>query len=176
MDKNDFWRCIDQTLNSENSYHELKHYLCERSLDEIVCFKNILLGKLFEAYTFPLLAANLVISSYVSDDGFESFRGWLISRGSNKFLNAINDPETIADWLDESDVNDVDTGEDFLCIADEAYIQVGGNDEDFYKKLTFPSEPEISMCWPENKLGYQKQYPKLVAKFWNQEQIEDLHP
>lgn len=175
MDNSEFWKHIDQASKSGDFHAELKGSLCVLGLSEIISFKNILLVKLGEANTFPLLAANFVISSYVSDDGFESFRAWLISCGSNKFLTAISDPETISEWLDEIDVDDLGAGDDLLFVADEAYVELGGNEEDFHKKIIFPNEPEIDECWPEDKVEFQKQYPKLVTKFWNQERIEDLH-
>ena len=170
-----FWKCIDQASSSGDFDNHLKKNLCDLGFDEIISFKNILLQKLVEAYIFPLLAANFVISSYVSDDGFKEFRAWLVSKGQQVFQNAINNPETIADWLDENEVDDI-RGAEFLYIADEAYTELGGNEDNFYKKVQFPLEPNMNMAWPENKKEFQLQYPKLVAKFWNQQRIEDLHP
>lgn len=175
MDNNEFWRHIDQASKSKDFHAELKSSLCAVGLSEIISFKNILLAKLVEANTLPLLVANFVISSYVSDDGFESFRAWLMSCGSNKFLAAISDPETISEWLDEIDIDDLGAGDDLLYVPDEAYVELGGNEKDFLKKIIFPSEPEVQVCWPEDKIEFQKQYPRLVTKFWNQERIEDLH-
>lgn len=174
MNEKQFWKHIEQASNNKDYYDHLKSTLCGLSLDEIISFKNILLQKLVEAYAFPLLAANFVISSYVSDDGFKEFRAWLVSKGSIKFLNAINDPETIADWLDKDEVDEIE-GEELLYIADEAYMEIGGNEDEFYNKVSHPSEPDISMKWPENKSEFQRQYPKLVAKLWNQKHIQDLH-
>lgn len=174
MNDSQFWKYIDQALGSDNFVDNLKRMLCDLGADEVISFKNILLQKLVDAYVFPLLAANFVISSYVSDDGFKAFRAWLVSKGKSTFEKAINNPESIADWLGKDEVDEID-GEEFLFLADEAYAELGGDEDDFYKKVHFPSDPDISMTWPDNKAEYQRQYPKLVAKFWNQQRIQDLH-
>ena len=174
MNDSQFWKYIDQASGSEDFADHLKNTLCNLGADEIISFKNILLQKLVDAYVFPLLAANFIISSYVSDDGFKEFRAWLVSKGQLDFQNAIYDPETIADWLERDEVDEIE-GEEFLYLADEAYAELGGDENDFYKNVHFPSGSDISMTWPDNKAEYQRQYPKLVDKFWNQQRIEDMH-
>lgn len=174
MNETQFWKCIDQALGGDNFSDDLRNVLSNMGLDEVISFKNIFLQKLVDAYVFPLLAANFVISSYVSDDGFKDFRAWLVSKGKLNFQQAIDDPETIADWLDKEEVDEIeDNG--ILSIADEVYAELGGEEDDFYKKISFPSEPDINMPWPENKSEFQRQYPKLVAKYWNQQRIQELH-
>ena len=83
-------------------------------------------------------------------------------------------PETIADWLSEVEADEID-GQEILYVADEAYLELGGKEEEFYKSIIFPPEPNIDMPWPEDKNEFQLKYPKLVAKFWNQERIKELH-
>ncbi len=174
MKESQFWECIDQASASDDFADSLRNVLHDLDLEEIISFKNIFLKKLVEAYVFPLLAANFVISSYVSDDGFEEFRAWLVSKGKLSFQNAVDSPETIADWLEKEEVDEVE-GHKLLNIADEVYAELGGEEEEFYKSVIFPPEPDINMTWPENKSEFQLEYPKLVAKFWNQQKIQELH-
>ncbi len=175
MNESKFWMYINQSCESGNSNEFLKEMLYGKSPEEIVSFKNILLQKLVDSYVFPLLTANFVISSYVSDDGFKEFRAWLISKGKSKFLKAIDDPETIADWLEKNEVDEID-GEDFLYLADEIYAELVGDEKAFYQKLSFTPDPDISMEWPESKAAYERRFPRLVAKYWNQQRIEEMHP
>ena len=168
-----FWKLIEESSCKENFNENIKRSLFSLGLEEIVSFKNILLKKSAQAYSFPLLAANFVISSYVSDDGFEVFRAWLVSNGSSKFFDAINNPETISSWLDKDEVEKIES-DTFYYVADEAYIESGGAD-DFHDKLIYPPEPDIDMDWPENKAEFEKLYPALVTKFWNQKRIKELH-
>src|SRR5687768_2366359 len=120
MNEQQFWNIIDLHLSNDESYENFKDNLCQLGKDEIISFKRILMEKLVQSYTFPLLAANFIISSYVSDDGFKEFRAWLISKGESKFLNAVRDPETIASWLKKDDANELD-GEFMLVVTDKAY-------------------------------------------------------
>lgn len=174
MNEQQFWNLIDLHLNDCESYEDLKKNLCQLGKDEIISFKSILMGKLVQSCSFPLLAANFVISSYVSDDGFKEFRAWLISKGENRFLDAVNNPETIASWLKRDDVDAI-TGEALLVVADDAYEVAGGDLNDFMGKVGRHPDPKINMDWPENKAEYENRYPILVKHFWNQNQIRELH-
>jgi hypothetical protein len=174
MNEEYFWVSIDKASKDDEFYESLKEILCGMTLSEIISFENILQIKMTEAYVFPLLEANFVISSYVSDDGFKDFRAWLISRGRARFYAALNDVETIADWLDKDLVDQAE--EDALRgIAEEAYILSGGEDSDFHRQIRYQPEPPMIQEWPENKADFRKKYPRLVEKYWNQQRIKDLH-
>lgn len=172
MNEEQFWLCIERASDSDDFLGNLRGSLSGQKPEDVIMFKNILLEKMVEAYIFPLLEANFVISSYVSDDGFKEFRAWLVSKGLSKFSSAIDSPETIADWLSVDEVEGIDGG-GFYYLADEVYEEISG--EEIYSKVTCPAEPNIAMDWPGSKSEYQQRYPKLVAKFWNYERIRELH-
>lgn len=174
MNEMQFWEYIDKASDENDFSDALGDILYGLDLDDIISFKNIFLKKLSDSYIFPLLAANFVISSYVSDDGFKKFRAWLVSKGNSIFQNAIDNPETIAEWLHNDEVDEIE-GNEILYIADRVYIELGGKESRFYNKISFPLEPDMNIEWPENKDEFKRQYPKLVARFWNQERIEELH-
>ena len=141
--------------------------------DDIIAFENIFRRKLVTAYTFPLLMANFVIQSYVSDDVFEDFRAWLVTQGRERFELALANPESICDWLNRENVDDID-GETMLLLSQTAYEQYGDEDE-FFSRIEYLPEPEIKQDWPEDKAGFRNKYPRLVDQFWNQERIRELH-
>ena len=174
MNEKQFWQHIEESANSDDFFESLKTKLCSQGLAEITSFENHLLSKLVEAYKFPLLSANFVISSYVSDEGFKDFRAWLISQGETKFNDALNNPESIVNWLSKEDIELID-GEELIIAAEESYLELGGDEEDFFNSLNYPKEPDIEMNWPENKEEFEKFYPLLVRKFWDQEKIEEMH-
>jgi len=174
MDDSQFWKIIHEASRNDDFISQLTNSLCDLGFDEIVSFKNILQKKLASAYYFPLLSANFVISSYVSDDGFEGFRAWLLSKGQAAFENAIENPETIADWLEKSKVDQID-GEAFLSVAENAYTELGGNERDFYKDIEFQPMPDMTFAWPASKTEYQREYSKLVDKYWNHQRIKEMH-
>jgi hypothetical protein len=120
-----------------------------------------------------LLAANFIIQSYVSDDVFEDFRAWLVSHGRERFEAAVSDPESICDWLERSEVDDI-RGETMLLVAQRAY-EAHGDEEEFAARIVHPRTPKLKQDWPENADGYRKRWPRLVEKFWNLERIRELH-
>ena len=61
-------------------------------------FHNILYAYEDLAYKYGLWDAASVIKEYgCSDDGFIDFRAWLIAQGKDVYLNALKDPDTLAD-------------------------------------------------------------------------------
>src|SRR5262249_6772329 len=56
-----------------------------------------------QAYTWDLWGAAYVIGGGCGNDGFEDFRGWLISKGPAAYENAPKDPEALGSILHEDD-------------------------------------------------------------------------
>lgn len=173
MKEDRFWKLIAEARLKDDFLVALAARLEDLTADEIVGFQNTLQRQLARAYKFPLLAANFIIQSYVSDDVFEDFRAWLVSQGRERFEAAVSDPQSICDWLKRSEVDGID-GEAMLLAAQRAYEQYG-DDEEFSARLVYPRQPKMKQDWPENAEGYKKRWPRLVDKFWNLERIRKLH-
>jgi hypothetical protein len=181
MTEERFWGLIEEGRCARNICSALTAALKRLSAKEIIAFENMFRRKLADAYLFPVLAANFIIESYVSDDVFESFRAWLVSQGRQRFEAALADPESICDWLERKGVwskagdNAVDRqGEQMLFVAQNAYARYG-DEEDFADQTTYPRKPALKVRWPEGKAGFRKRWPRLVDKFWNQALIKELH-
>lgn len=54
-------------------------------------------GPAGESYRAPLWAAAYLINGGCSDDGFDYFRGWLLTQGEAVFTAALADPDSLAD-------------------------------------------------------------------------------
>lgn len=175
MNELQFWTIIDNAQSHADPLASIKSELSRLERSDIIRFHEILAQKIAGACTFPLLAANFVIESYVSDDGFRAFRAWLVAQGSAKYNCAIADPESIADWLDKNAVDEID-GDVMEFIACEAYDEKYGSYQELLKRARIESDPPLIEDWPPNKSEYQKKFPKLVAKFWNKDRIRELHP
>lgn len=50
-----------------------------------------------ESYRWDLWAAAYLINGGASDDGFEYFRGWLMTQGRQVFEQTVEDPDSLAD-------------------------------------------------------------------------------
>jgi hypothetical protein len=113
------------------------------------------------AYTWDLWAAAYVINGGCSDDGFEYFRAWLISRGSDTFEKALADPDSLASLRglepDECEL------ESLLYVAAEAYEEAAESELP-ESKVKRPSKP-AGKRWSEEGDDLAKRVPKLWKKF-----------
>src|SRR5262245_50822814 len=96
-----FWRIVDEVAKSGNDPDDhlqaLRQSLSGLSLDEIIAFEIKFRRLLNNAYTWDLWGAAYVIHSGCSDDGFEYFRRWLVSRGREAYEAAISNADSLAD-------------------------------------------------------------------------------
>src|SRR5262245_14250980 len=111
-----FWKLVEAARRADDFVLALSSVLEKLPADEIIGFQTTLHQYLARAYRFPLLAANFIIQSYVSDDVFEDFRAWLVSQGRERYVAAVADPESICDWLERSAVDGID-GQSVLLAA-----------------------------------------------------------
>ena len=103
MSKDAFWALIQeaktacgQDMDTMEEY--LRGALVSMGPAAARDFHNILHAYEDLAYKYGLWDAASVIKEYgCSDDGFIDFRAWLIAQGQDVYLNALKDPDTLAD-------------------------------------------------------------------------------
>src|SRR5262249_60057219 len=122
-----------------------------------VSFAGHLETQLIRAYSWDLWGAAFIINGGCSDDGFEYFRGWLILQGRKTFDDALRDPETLAEVVDEPDVE----CEDILYAPLQAFKAVTGSDLPRSGQL-HPKEPS-GQPWREEDLDAR--FPRLTGAF-----------
>lgn len=123
MDTKLFWQVIDTardaTSNLEDMYDSLLENLSTLSVGDIILWGKIFTEYHTVSYKNKLWAAAYIMNGGCSDDGFDYFRGWLISQGQDMYLNALRNPDSLAK-IDSS--KDEFEFEDMLSIASEAYF------------------------------------------------------
>lgn len=103
MNKETFWKIIDEvnaSVDSNDKEAVLKktaEKLMEYEPGEINEWENILDFYHDLAKREKLWAACAAIGDHYTDDGFEYFRAWLISKGHDVYMNALQDPDTLAE-------------------------------------------------------------------------------
>ncbi|MEV0092477.1 DUF4240 domain-containing protein [Streptomyces sp. NPDC050738] len=104
MEKKQFWALVDEartqvadTEDGEAVASHITSLLALRPPLEIVAAQRIIWDLMAESYQAPLWAAAYVMNGGCSDDGFDYFRGWLISQGRMTFELAVTAPDTLAD-------------------------------------------------------------------------------
>ncbi|NUR98670.1 MAG: DUF4240 domain-containing protein, partial [Kribbellaceae bacterium] len=89
MDKDGFWGLVeearatvdDTVADPDGVADALTKVLGTASAEEIVGFGTELARLQVESYRWDLWAAAYLINSGASEDGFDSFRGWLLAQG-----------------------------------------------------------------------------------------------
>ena len=140
-------------------------------LEEIISFEVALRRYLNEAYTCDLWGAADVIHGGCSDDGFEYFRCWLVSRGRRVYEAALADPDSLAQQDVRPGPWNVWEFEQIYYVAKEVFTEKGGEGD-----VRDHSEPEAGMGgpgptgerFPENEEQFARRYPKLWQRFGTQ--------
>src|SRR5215510_4463138 len=95
-----FWQIIERAAASDhdpNAHTEaLRIALRELPLEEVIAFEAAFRRYLNQAYTWDLWGAAYVVHGGCSDDGFEYFRRWLVTRGRDVYERALADPDSLA--------------------------------------------------------------------------------
>jgi hypothetical protein len=164
-----FWKLIDTAAKKAKSDSEqfmelISESLSELTPEDLIAFKQFQNEEMDRAYTWDLWGAAYIINGGASDDGFEYFRAWLMSRGSEAWEAALKDADSLASLKnvpqDECEL------EEFLYASVDAYEQQTG--DNLYDKLPTgketPNHP-AGERWDEDGDDLAERFPKLWKKF-----------
>lgn len=161
MNHNEFWKIIEKSKQGAESEDEqaeqLESILLELPSSEIQSFDYIFNELRYSAYRWDIWGVAYILCGGCSDDSFDYFRAWLISRGQEFFEDAMKDAESIADKVTEDDFPEAEL---LMYAAGKAYESKTGNyipDHD----LEHPKEPAGSE-WEEDKLPTL--FPRAASK------------
>src|SRR5579863_4807097 len=95
-----FWEIIERAARSDDDpvahIDALRAGLRGLTAEEIKSFEVAFRRYLNKAYTWNLWGAAYVIHGGCSDDGFEYFRRWLVSKGQDIYEATLTDPDSLA--------------------------------------------------------------------------------
>ena len=128
--------------------------------EEIRAFYDHIQERRAESYRWDIWAVAYIINGGCSDDGFEYFRGWLITQGRDYFEAAMAQAERAADKTDPG--RDDYECEDILRVGLDLYEELTGQPMPD-SQVAFPSEP-IGTPWEEDSL--EKLYPELCKRYY----------
>ncbi|KZE36390.1 molybdenum metabolism regulator [Bhargavaea cecembensis] len=176
MDKKTFWALIEESGKYDEQAEWLIEQLSQKSLEEALEFEFIMQSFMNESYQSRLWGAAYVLMGGCSDDTFDYFRGWLIGQGEEVYHKVINDPEYLAEYIDEDNLDDegYPQNEDLISVGSDAYtfIKTGDtewDDESFDELLDklrekgLNLEPDIELDWEEEDL--EGMFPALWERF-----------
>jgi hypothetical protein len=156
MNKDIFWQMIDDARNSGDHWKEmlvpLQDALAELQPTEIVHWKIIMGEYVYLADKWKLTNAIQYINNGISDDGFHYFSAWLVAQGKETYLQALADPDSLADnkyvqaYIEEMNTFELApiSGyveslrfESFLNAPAVAYERIQGEHLTFYNQVCF---------------------------------------
>ena len=173
MDTVHFWKIIDRTAaheaDPERQMDALRSELEALSADEVLAFRNAFEAQLLRAYSWDLWAVAHIAHGSASDDGFEYFRRWMVSKGSTVFEHLIARPDDLPDMLVD-DLEGVLEFEEILYVTDEVWSEKTGQDAaDMPGEsglMTFGREPR-GEPFEEDPEHLERRAPKTWARFGN---------
>lgn len=177
MEEKDFWLLIEKSREHEDEQIEwLTEVLVQKGLEEVVGFELVFQELMNRSYTSRLWGAAYVLMDGCSDDAFDYFRGWLIGQGKEIFDKVLKDPEYLAEYIDDENLDEegFPLNEDLLTVGIDAYtfIQTGDIewDDHAHDELLEALEgrgiqpaPDLEFDWEEEDL--EEMYPNLWARF-----------
>ncbi|MCL2157448.1 MAG: DUF4240 domain-containing protein [Methanobrevibacter sp.] len=188
MNKNEFWELIQESFQegewaTDKQMEILTDKLANYSEEEILKFASIYQVYDKEAYKSKLWAAAYVMNGGCSDDCFDYFKGWLISRGEEPYLNALKDPDSLID-LDIAPDCDYFENEAMLSVPVYAFNKNTGTDDIniYFEKIreytldssetrdiidTIKFADDIDVDWDEdNAENLKSLVPRLYDEYW----------
>ena len=174
MSTKHFWKVIDETAKYESNPTQqmivLRSLLASLEPNEIKSFDMAFEREILRSYKWDLWGAAYVIQGGASDDSFEYFRRWLISKGQSFFETALSSPDELAEMLPANVACSLEF-EEIAYIAAEVWAMKTGTspydlESEFYDRppLTVDFEPE-GEPFLEDGAHLSGRYPKLWDRF-----------
>jgi hypothetical protein len=174
LDETMFWNIVEKSLKYSNQQDQEKFLINEiekLTPKEIIGFRLRTDKLLYDTYNSKMWCAGYIMNGGCSDDGFEYFRNWVISRGKVVYENAIQNPDTLISQKDNGE-EDMFEFESFWYVALEAFKKKTGKDlYDYIDYDNFKTRegnyPQFEFDWEEeNPESMKKLCPQLFEHFW----------
>ncbi|MDX2075831.1 MAG: DUF4240 domain-containing protein [bacterium] len=171
MDEAIFWELVEQSIQESGGDRDkqtdvLYDRLVALPVDDIIDFNDLLMTLLFKAYTVNLWMAVILVKGFCSNDGFEDFRRWLVSKGKDLFYRVVDNPDTLVlvhGNFDNDD--DYPSFEEFDYRIAKAAYETKTGEEEIPSKISipsYPSYPEIGK--PPNKQECLQLFPLIIER------------
>ncbi|MDV0444947.1 hypothetical protein MmiAt1_04970 [Methanimicrococcus sp. At1] len=172
MSEDKFWEIIELSKSDDpqDQLDNLIDLLSDMTADDILGFDYQLDKHLEKSYNPELWAAAYIVCGGCSDDGFDYFRAWLVSKGRDAYENALENPDSLIDVFKDMDETDFPENEEILYAALDAYDELTGK-EDFYEVLDSYDDGfeilEIELNWDEDDpKTLEAICPKLFERYY----------
>ena len=175
-----FWGYIKEEIDKGSEGFDLISNLTEKlsklTNEEIFSFVIIIDELMAKSYSSRLWCAAYLVNHGCSDDGFDYFRLWLISKGKEAFYDVVNNPDNLINYVHLVDSPEDELygefyeNEDFLYIAVDAYAKK--NNVESFENLYEIYLDEFDNY--KDKIKYEdSDYPHIKIT-WNEEEPDTM--
>ena len=175
MNEEQYWRIVEKSLNNSNDQDGQEAYLIKDlqtlSPSELIGFRLRTDKLLYDTYNSEMWCAAYTMNRGCSNDCFEYFRLWVISRGKETYQKAKENPDTLI--IEVAKGQDYYEFETFWYVALTAFEKKTGKalydyiDYDNHK-FSEGNYTNFEFKWQEEKPETMRAIcPQLYKKFWN---------
>jgi Protein of unknown function (DUF4240) len=175
LDEDLYWKLITDSLKKSEDQDEQEEHLVNKisklTSEEMIGFRLRTDKLLFDTYTSEMWCAGYIINGGCSDDGFEYFRNWVISRGKEVYYKAKENPDSLIEEIEKHEIEEDCDFEAFWYVALEAFNQRTG--KDLYEYIDYDNfktkegnYPHFDFNWKEEEPDTMKAIcPRLYEKY-----------
>ncbi len=107
LDEDLFWNIIDLSLKNSTDIDEQQEFLVNQlekmSFQEMVSFKLKVDQLTNDIHTSEMWCAGYLMNGGCSDDGFDYFKNWIVSRGKEIYYKAKENPDNLVVCIGKSE-------------------------------------------------------------------------
>lgn len=174
LDETIFWNIVDSSVKNTKNQDAQERFLVKEieklTPKQMIGFRLRTDKLLYDTYNSEMWCAGYIMNGGCSDDGFEYFRNWIISRGKETYYKAKENPDSlISEFVEGEEYYDF---ESFWYVALTAFENKTGKElydyisDDF--KTNEGNYPNFEFTWKEEEPETMKAIcPKLFEKMWN---------
>jgi hypothetical protein len=173
LDEDLYWQIVDESLKNTRNQKEQEEYLVSRiqklTPPEIIGFRLRTDKLLHDSYTSVIWCAAHIMNEGCTEENFEYFRCWIISRGKDTYYKTKENPDYLIREVNVEIENY--RFEDFWYVALTAFENKTSHylfdfiDDKF--KFCEGQYPEFALTWRKDEPETMKDIcPKLFDQIW----------
>ena len=158
LDEDLYWKLVEESLKNSIDQDQQEQFLIKRlqklTPTQIIGFRLRTDKLLYDTYNSEMWCAGYIMNGGCSDDSFEYFRCWVISRGKEIYYSAKLNPDSLADEVNDN-IEFYDF-ESFWYVALEAFQAKTGKElydfiDDDNFKFKEGDYSQFNFTWEEEK-------------------------
>jgi Protein of unknown function (DUF4240) len=174
MTEDKFWWIIAATTKAKRDPEQqcelLKEHLLKLTAHDVVAFERRFQELQLRSYSWDVWGATYVVHGGASDDAFEYFQRWLISRGRGDFELIVREPDSLGSIIPK-DQHEPCEFEEFAYVASQVWQSKTGIDpwQDERGRFPYtgapPAEEVAGTPFEDSEEMLETRYPKLWSRF-----------